>query len=487
MTEKNNATPNDTINLSILWHNFVVALKHLLWLPILLALLGGGVQFLRCQRPKEYTYSCRAVFAVSANYASSTDILSYNYYYDNAAAKQLSATFPYVLGSDAMKLLIGQKMGVEEIPGKIEASSITNAGLFVLTVTSETPENALAVIEAVIDVYPQAATAVLGDTQLSIIDKPVLPTEPNEHYSLLMPMAKGAALGLGIGLVLLFLLSLCRKTVHAAADLHKLTNLPCMAYLPAVAKKARTKKNHGGVTILNEHISDDFTESVRALRLKLTRLHKQDGCMTVMVTSTLAGEGKSTVSANLALALAAEGKRVVLLDADLRKQNLKQVLGVVQSSDGLPELLSRKSSKLRPVSIPNSTLMLVSGDSTNDRPQRLLDSTRMAQIMDALKQQMDYIIIDTPPAGLLSDAATIAKFTDGCIYVVRQDTASTTQIYDSIQTLAAAEVNLLGCVLNGTKEGTTRYGYGNKYSQEYGYSNPYGSKYASGYAERVSK
>ena len=185
-----------SVNLSIVWHNFVIAIRHLYWIPLVLILLGSGLQYLRHRTPGAYTYTTRAVFAVSANITSSTDILSYNYYYDNAAAKQLSATFPYVLSSDAMAMLISQQLGVEQIPGTIEASSITNAGLFVLEVTSSTPEDALTVINAVIDAYPQAASAVLGDTQLSIIDKPVLPTEPNEHYSLTSPVIKGGLIGL---------------------------------------------------------------------------------------------------------------------------------------------------------------------------------------------------------------------------------------------------------------------------------------------------
>lgn len=470
-------------NLSVIWHNFFIALRHLFWIPLTLALLLAGVQFLRHRTPGNYTYTCRAVFAVSANYSSSTDILSFNYYYDNAAATQLSATFPYVLSSDAMETLIGQKLGLDHIPGKIEASSITNAGLFVLTVTSSTPEDAYTVLMAVIDVYPQAATAVLGDTQISIIDEPKMPTEPNESYSLVRPVVMGAGIGLALGLVLLFLISRTRKTVHAAADLRKLINLPCLAYLPQVSFKKRNKQANCAVSILNDRIGDDYLESIRSLRLKILKKCKSDDCQVILVTSTLAAEGKSTVSINLSLALAADHKRVVLVDADLRKQSLKKDLNITQESDGLLELLNRKTSKFHLLPVPNSSLLLLAGSKTEDHPQRLLDSARMKQVLDALKGQMDFIIIDTPPAGLLSDAATLAKYVDGCVYVVRQDMASTSQIYDSIQVLSAADMNFIGCVLNGTKEGTTQYGYGNKYSYGYGYENRYGSKYAISYGD----
>lgn len=472
--------------LSVIGHNFLIALKHLFWLPLLLAVLFAGIQFLRYQRPHSYTYTCRAVFAVSANYSSSTDILSFNYYYDNAAATQLSATFPYVLSSDAMENLISQKLGTDKIPGKINATSIADAGLFVLTVTSSTPEDAYTVLNAVIDVYPQAATAVLGDTQISIIDEPKIPTESNESYSPVRPLILGTGIGLLLGLGLLFLLCLTRKTVHAAADLRRLINLPCLAYLPHVTLKRRSKKDRNPLNILNERIGSDYLESIRSLRQKLLKKYPDGECKVLLVTSTVASEGKTTTAINLALSLAAEHKRVVLIDADLRKQTMKAALNIQQESEGLLELLTRKSSKFRLLTVPNSSLLVMSGDTTDNHPQRLLDSSRMRQILGTLKSQMDFIILDTPPAGLMSDAATLAKYADGCIYVVRQDTASTSQIYDSIQVLSSADVNLIGCVLNGTKVGTTQNGYGNKYSYGYGYGNRYGSRYATTYATSYS-
>ena len=113
--------------------------------------------------------------------------------------------------------------------------------------------------------------------------------------------------------------------------------------------------------------------------------------------------------------------------------------------------------------------MLLSGDETIEQPQPLLDTPRLRQVLDLLRGKLDYIIIDTPPAGILSDSATIAKYADATLYVVRQDLASTTQILNSIQALSASDVDLIGCVLNQTQAGTTRYGYGSKYHSGYSY------------------
>ena len=206
-------------------------------------------------------------------------------------------------------------------------------------------------------------------------------------------------------------------------------------------------------------------------------LLRQRGAHVLMVTSTLPNEGKSTVATNLALSLAAEGKRVILVDGDLRKQSLKAALDLDAPSDGLVEMLSGSAQNARLVTVPGSSLLLLSGDKTDEQPQRLLDCDKMRRLMALLRTKLDYVIIDSPPAGILSDAATIASSVDAALYVVRQDLANAGQIQDSIQALAAGGVDLLGCVLNCTQAGTTRRGYGGRYS---GYA--YGYKYADSYS-----
>lgn len=466
------------LNLSVVWHNFLLAAKHFLWLPVLLSVLASGVLYYRTKTVLAPTYTCRAVFVVSANYSTSLDISSYNYYYDSAASTQLAATFPYILASDAMKTYIMQDLNMRYIPAAITARAVSDAGLFILNVRASSPEKAFMVANAVIRVYPQAATAVLGDTQITMIDEPQLPTEPDSQVSTRAPLVKGFLIGLAAGFALILVISLMRKTVHSAEDMRMLCNLSCLAYVPQVRFKKRSAKANQQINILNAKTGTDFKECIRTLRLKtLKALDKKSGCKTILVTSTLPHEGKTTISINLALALAAEGNRTILIDADLRTQSLKTNFGIEEPSEGLVELLRNKAKQFRLLNVPKSSLLLLSGDETTDTPQRLLDSRRMEKIIASLREQLDYIIIDTPPAGILSDAATLAKFVDGAVYVVKQDLASTSQIYDSIQTLANSDMPLIGSVLNATQAGTNQYGYGSKYGYGYGYGPKYGYGY----------
>ena len=366
------------------------------------------------------------------------------------------------------------------IPGTINATATAEAALFTLTVTSNDAQHAYDLLKAAIKVYPQAASTILGDTRINVINMPLGPNHT--------PMNANNAVQIGLrstipvflfGLLLIFLLALTRKTVHSADDLRKLVNLKCLAYVPGIKLKKRSHSNNKSITITNSRVGSIFSESIRNLRVKVQKAMDHRHAHILLISSTIPNEGKTTVATNLALSFAAEGSRVVLIDGDLRKQSLKGALGIDQPSEGLVEFLSENAKTVSLLSVPHSSLYLLSGDKVTDQPQPMLDTPRLKKLFDSLREHVDYIIIDTPPTGILSDAATIAKYADVALYVVRQDQASTTQIFNALQSLNAVEIPILGCVLNHTQAGTTRYGYGSKYSGSYGYS--YGYKYSDSY------
>lgn len=475
---ENNAASAPVV--SVILHNFQRAFAHLFWFPVILAVLIGPFLGIRERKSYRPVYRDSVCFSVRANYYSTTDLGNQGSYLNSNAATQLAATFPYVIASDTTRALVSQELGRNFNVRSIAATSVADAALFTITVSGSKPQEVFDVLNALVAVYPQAAAPFIGDTQIEVIDRPLAPpTQPvNDDNSLLTGLL-GALGGFVFGSALIFLVSLSRKTVHSAEDLHKLVNIKCLAYVPSVRMKKRSNRSNLNVLITNPRISVSFSESIRNLRVKLQKTTAESGGKVIMVTSTLPAEGKTTVSTNLALSLAAEGKRVILVDGDLRKQNMKSLLGVENSVDGLVEILSDTSTNFRLLNVPNSTLLLLSGTETTDRPQPLLDSPRMKQLIDLLRSRLDYIIIDTPPAGILSDAATIAKYVDATLYVVRQDLAGSIQIQNSIQSLSSSDANIVGCVLNCTQQGTTRYGYSSKYGNKYGYG--YKRSYGYGY------
>lgn len=462
------------ILLSVVLHNYKRALKHLFWLPLLLGLLLGGVMGFRADRSYVPRYSATATFTVRARYAASLDLISTSSYLNASAAEQLAATFPYVRDSDATRLLLQQELG-GSVNGVLTASSMAEASLFTMRATSSSAEDAFALLNAMITVYPQAASPVLGQTQIQILDQPSAPpTAPDNANPARSTALRMGVLGVLLGLALVLVLSMTRRTVHSEADLARVLNRKCLAYLPELRAKKRSGPTNRRMLLTNARLDEGFAESVRSLRVKVQKAMQSRSARVLLLTSTLPAEGKTTVAANLALSLAAEGKRVVLIDADLRKQRLKALLGVQGPSDGMLEVLTGKAENFRLLNVPDSSLLLISGDGVSVDPQRLLDAPRLKQLISLLREKFDYVLIDTPPAGLLSDAASLSRHADAVLYVVRQDLANTSQILNAVQSMDAAGADIIGCVLNGTQAGTTRSGYASKHSG-------YGYKYAYGY------
>ncbi|MBQ6431486.1 MAG: polysaccharide biosynthesis tyrosine autokinase [Oscillospiraceae bacterium] len=476
MNEKKSSGMMD-FNLAVVLHNFFGAAKRLIWFAVALAIGAGVFIYYRTNRSYTPVYSSSVVFSVHASYATTTDIITHSAWLDANAAEMLSKTFPYIIRSENTKMLLQLELG-RPVNGSITAVATADTGLFTMTATSSNAQDAFDLMNAAITVYPQAASNVLGDTQIYIINRPLTPpAEPDNGNNAIAAGLRAAIPIFLLGVVAIFLLSLTRKTVHSAEDLRKLVSLKCLAYVPSVKMKKHSNRSNLTLTITNPRVVSTFNESIRNLRIKVQKLLWDKNQQILLITSTLPNEGKTTVATNLALSLAQEGKKVILIDGDLRKQSLKETIGVTDPSDGLPDLLSGTSDNFRLLTVPNSTLLLLSGDNTVDQPQALIDTPRMKQVLDLLRERMDYIIIDSPPAGIMSDAATLAKYADATLYIVRQDMASTQQIATSIQTLSTNDINLIGCVLNQTQAGTTRYGYGSKYNAGYGYS--YGYKYSS--------
>lgn len=465
----------NTFDFSIFLHNFLQLLRRLFWIPLVLALLLGAFGYYR--RVKNYTptYEASAVYIVSSNFAESTDISRYSYLYDSRAASQLTSTFPYVLETDAAKQLIYARTGKYSLPASVTGESMADSNIFTITVRGSSPEVVRTTLETVAEIYPQAAATILGNITLDPLEEPEYSDTPTETFDPTSTVIKYALFGFAVGLALIALQSYLRKTVHTYEDLQRLASVPCLGVLPSVRFKERTGANRN-VVLTNERLSESFVEAVSSLRFKLKKELERQSAQVLMVTSTNPGEGKTTIAANLALSLAAQGSRVILLDADLRKPSQKALLGVTEPSKGLAEMILENSEQLEPLAVPNSPLLLISGDKSADQPQRFLGSPRLKKLLGSLREQMDYIILDTPPCGFLSDAATLAPQVDGVIYVVRQDFVASNTIADSMQLLAGTDVRFIGTVLNNAERSTSKYGYGYRY----GYGSKYGSYYGYG-------
>lgn len=449
-----------TALLGELWRIFT----RMFWVPLVLAVLAGGLLGLRSWRSYTPMYRSEATFTVQL-LSNQYDITGVDSYYDKAAAEQLANTFPYLLSSDLMQQHLQRELGVGWLNGSITAQSVANTNLFSVQVTSTSAQDAYDILNGVIAVYPQVANYVVGSTELTVLVPPAVASQPYNAFQPTRTIIKGAVLGFGVGVVFLLVLAMASKTIRTREDMKKWMNVPCLGTLPTVSFKRRTGKTGGTVTILNDRTGSAFQESIRSLRIRFLREAERQESKVFLVSSTVPGEGKTTVAVNLALTLGQNGARVILVDMDLRKPSVKKALGLTAPSKGVPELLrgGEESPKAALMELEGTRVRVLAGDKAVENPRRQLESRKLSGLIKALREEADYVVIDTPPNGLLGDSTAMATLADGILYVVRAGKAQVPHIMDSIQLLSSSRTPLMGCVLNGVKENGGGYGYGYGY------------------------
>jgi capsular exopolysaccharide synthesis family protein len=219
-------------------------------------------------------------------------------------------------------------------------------------------------------------------------------------------------------------------------------------------------------------------ESLRGLRVKIKKILEEKNGKSVLITSTISGEGKTATAVNLAKILVRDGQKVLLVDCDFRKQGICEALEQEQTEKGL--LACLEDTKLDPRGLIRQVdgLDFLSGGRTEKRNYHV-PAQQVRSLLDALAVDYDYVIVDAPPCEAVSDAATLARCTDCVIYMVKQEYVRRDQLVNAVTALHHKDIAIDGCVFNGAPHSGRRYGYG--YGYGYGYNYGYGYGYGYGY------
>lgn len=228
---------------------------------------------------------------------------------------------------------------------------------------------------------------------------------------------------------------------------------------------------------LHKNLEFTATEQYKLLRANLEfTLPVDQKCPVIGVTSSMRGEGKSTTAVNLSYVLAEKGKKVLLIDGDLRipsiakKMDIENTVGVTDFLMGRGAEIDTFKSKLL-----ENWYILPSGD-IPPNPSELLGSRRMAKLLTKFREEFDYIVIDLPPVNIVSDALSIANLITGMIVVIREDYTEKKELERCFRQLKLSNVNVLGCVMNEAKSGGSSYSKYRKYRyyRYYRYYSHYG-------------
>ncbi len=239
-------------------------------------------------------------------------------------------------------------------------------------------------------------------------------------------------------------------------------------------KKNKKSVQRDGINkILNTKLPFTYTEAYKALRTNIEFVTNADNAKRIIVASSLSGEGKTCLSINLAISLAQTGKKVLLLDCDLRKPKVHRYLRIKHSSQyGVSTVLAGTAEIDNAIGyLDDLNLYVMLAGPTPPNPSELLNGTRCEEMFDKLSERFDYIICDTAPIAIVTDAVALSQYCDGVVFVIRQNYATSEQINEVITTLRNVNTKIFGAVLNGYNAKTdsqSNYGYQHYYNYYYG-------------------
>ncbi len=442
---------------------FLNSLKKI-WVVVLVLTAGmGTLGYLRIKDSYIPSYTAEATVAVT--------VMSDGKMNDAKTAEQLGVIFPYILTSGVLRDVIIEDMQVSSLPGTIKVTNIEGTNLLTISVTTSNQMNSYNELMSVIRNYPKVARYVVGETELDIIDESGVPEDSGKAIRYQNNVIRYASMGLLAGLLLVFIRMVLFRTVRNSKDLKSISNLNYLGTLPVYKlKKRRQGKNK--ISIMEHNVQQDYLEAIRLIRARVTQRLAETGNKVIMVTSSIPGEGKSTVAANLAMSISRKDRNVVLIDCDLRNPSLQEIFDVDEDQPGIIDVLT---GKVNPADALVSyekkglrLLVLFGNKEQSTEHAEILSGRNMGQLLKALREIADVIILDTPPSAMLVDAMMLSKYADEAIYVVKCDYARRNVIINGIQELKDSGIEVGGVILNGGKEGSAGYGY-----HSYGYGSHY--------------
>jgi capsular exopolysaccharide synthesis family protein len=290
---------------------------------------------------------------------------------------------------------------------------------------------------------------------------PGSPFKPNKQLSLLLAFLGSLLLGCAIALVL----EILDNTVKSPDDVQSKLGVALLGTLPAI----RTDKS-GGFEQFWQQPGSGYAESIRTIRTGVVLSSLDDPARVIVVTSTVPGEGKSTIALNLGAALA-QMENTLVIGADLRRPSLARQCGLAPNHSGLTHFISGTAGLDDCIEhLPDLNLHVMPAGIIPPNPLEMIGSRKFVEGLNELRQRFDRIVIDSAPVHAVSDALILASYADSVIYVVQADSTSATQASKGIDSILASNEPLTGVVLNHFDARKVGGRYGDKYYQYGGYS-----------------
>lgn len=456
--------------ITIEWYSLLRDIVRNIWVVILCALIGAMGLFLVTHAAYSPVYTASATLAVNGGGSSATSYSTFTI--SNEKANVLVNIFT----EPSIKEAAAEYLKTDSFDGTVSATVLEQTNFIELKVTSDHPERAYELLNAVIKSHHKVSNKIFRNAGVNVIRMPSVPVAPsnrisNSNRNIVITASATVALAIIVAL------SLMRNTVKNENDFNekiesKLIGTIAHEDKKMTLKEIKLKKKKGLLIHSNAYISLRFTENFHKIAAKLEHMKNHSGDKVFVITSVAENEGKSTCAANIAVSLADRGNKVVLLDFDFKKPALYKIFSEESTESGeLSDLLNKnvdfEDFAFRPFKKTSLSLAINTKPDSNYRS--LIENGSIAELTKKLREQFDYVIVDTAPLSLDSTVTDIIQMVDKTVLVVRTDTVNVNALNDSIATISKISPNLAGCILNDVHMNILPFSItGNDESNRYG-------------------
>ena len=451
-----------------------------LWMVIAAALILAMSVSMYFESLRAPVYQGTMTYAISSR---RTTYLSSN---NATAANEVASVLSEMLKSNMVRTNIRKyDPKLASFSGTVSASQVGESNFVVITVRDSSPEVAFLVLQSIIEQFPTLTEYVSENNIAQIIRNPSVGANPiNEvnvsRYSLIAGLGGAAAMA-----AVLCMFCILRETVQTRSGARRMLDANIIASVNRERRgrslKSALKKNRKPLQVFDPTTSFTYSEQINTICSRMEHEFAARGSKVFMIAGVGENEGKSTIAGNVAAALAMMGKKVAIVDCDLRNPSLNKFFGNKYAAKlPLNQMLARPFSRENLLECmvlhPKLKLYLLCSKGADKRCTELISGQTMDKLLLQLKV-FDFVILDTPPMGFFADAEILAQKVDATMLVVRQDLTPAPDINDVIDVLRGTGSRFLGCILNDmTASFTEGYGYGYGYGYGgYGYGYGYGS------------
>lgn len=384
-------------------------------------------------------------------------------------------TLDYIFNGDVVNRYIEEQIDVEDLNMTCTITSVNNTNVVNIQVVSNSKRNAFHSLKNIVKWYQKNMKKYNFSYSINTIEEPMIIESPiniNSH-------SHNFKIGfIGSGVLVIALLALqayFKDTIKTSDEIKNKIDCRLFGKLPKELKPISKKfweKRKQAILITSLKTSFSYKEAIKKLRSRVEESSKKHGYKSIMITGSLENEGKSSVAANLALSLAQKNYKVLLIDSDIRKPSLHKIFEL-KTKRCLNEYLNGSQKWESQVEfLKKYDLFVLCSKPDLNNSEKLINSEKMKKLIEEASKEFDYVLVDTSPACFLNEPIIINEMVDASLLVIKQHSATTRAINETISRIVSSKNNLIGCIYNASvidfiKENKAygyRYGY-NRYDR----------------------